>query len=164
MLLHHFASEFLIHTPSAAPLPFPAPRRRRAPSREQSGCRTCPRDGSSPSPSFLPSSLSLPAVPSLSPARPCHLIPSHLLSFSHNYVRPPGVSFLSSCARDPCLSFSSSVPFQLKLSANLKLSAQHLFNEDRIYSLLFSFSSDLLPMGPRRGDSRRPRHHRARAG
>ena len=76
MLFHHFASEFLIHTPSAAPLPlFPAPRLRGgAPSREQSGCRTCPRDGSSSSPSFLPSSLSFSFVLPGSPMPP-HPIP-----------------------------------------------------------------------------------------
>ena len=44
------------------------------------------------------------------------------------------------------LRVSLSALFQLKLSANLKLSAQHLFNEDRIYSLLFSFSLDPFPI------------------
>ena len=52
------------------------------------------------------------------------------------------------------LRVSLSALFQLKLSANLKLSAQHLFNEDRIYSLLFSFSFDPVPIWENQGGSR----------
>ena len=52
---------------------------------------------------------------------------------------PPPLPFL------PCLPSPGPIPTNSN-SANLKLSAQHLFNEDRIYSLLFSFSSDPLPI------------------
>ena len=76
MLFHHFASEFLIHTPSAAPLPlFPAPRHggAAAPRRVNKAAVELARvtDRRPPLPSFLPYELPLSLL-SLSHATSSH--------------------------------------------------------------------------------------------